>query len=183
MPKSEVIRIKLQLERQYAFSDELNGKLKKQQAELGFNVGRRAQFYARLWRLYFSAKPPKKPTCYRLLIGRRSICVYWTLEQLLQAQARALAADSKSDITVGVGARYNNEFDDVGLIVQASMPLQFTDPNVGRIKQSRLLHQSILAQQKTGSAATKITGFIASAQFANSPKLSAKDKPATDAAI
>ena len=148
VPKSEVIRIKLQLERQYAFSDELNGKLKKQQAELASMWAGELNFKRVSGDFTFPLSLPEKANVLSAVNRAPEYLRLLDSEQLLQAQARALAADSKSDITVGVGARYNNEFDDVGLIVQASMPLQFTDPNVGRIKQSRLLHQSNLAQQK-----------------------------------
>lgn len=148
VPKSEVIRIQLQLERQYAFSDELKGKLKKQQAELASMWAGELNFQRVSGHFSFPLNLPDKAKALSAVNQAPEYLRLLDSEQLLQAQARALSADSTSDITIGVGARYNNDFDDAGFIVQASMPLQINDPNVGRIKQSRLLHQSNLAQQK-----------------------------------
>ena len=125
----------------------MNGKLKKKQAELASMWAGELNFTRVSGDFTFPLSLPEKANVLSAVNRAPEYLRLLDSEQLLQAQARALAADSKSDITVGVGARYNNEFDDVGLIVQASMPLQFA-ALTSVIKQSRLLHQSILAQQK-----------------------------------
>jgi cobalt-zinc-cadmium efflux system outer membrane protein len=148
VPKSEVIRIQLELERQYAFANELKGKIKQQQAELASMWAGDIDFDLVSGHFAFPLALPAKSDVLTAVNQAPEYLRLLDSEQLLQAQANALKADSVADVTVGIGARYNNQLNDAGFIVQASMPLQLSNPNVGRIKQRRILHQSNLAQQK-----------------------------------
>ncbi len=76
-------------------------------------------------------------------------------EMLLQ-QALVRLADGKTlienslgraDLSVGVGVKYVSASDDVGLTFQASMPLNFSNPNRGRI-QAAAVGQRKSAQQR-----------------------------------
>lgn len=148
VPKSEVVRIQLELERQYAFADELKGKLKQQQAELVSMWAGDIDFDLVSGRFAFPLALPEENDVLAAVNQAPEYLRLLDSEQLLQAQANALKADSVADVTVGIGARYNNQLNDAGFIVQASMPLQLSNPNLGRIEQRRILHQSNLAQQK-----------------------------------
>ncbi|MDX1526270.1 MAG: TolC family protein [Pseudidiomarina maritima] len=148
VPKSEVIRIQLELERQYAFSDELKGKLKQQKVELASMWAGDIDFDLVSGRFAFPLALPARGEVLTAVNRAPEYLRLLDSEQLLQAQANALKADSVADVTVGIGARYDNQLNDAGFTVQASMPLQLSNPNVGRIKQRRILYQSNLAQQK-----------------------------------
>lgn len=69
-------------------------------------------------------------------------------ERLLEARARAFETGSNADLTLGLGVRYNNEFDDTGLVLQASMPLQLENPNAGHIQANQAERDMVLEQQR-----------------------------------
>ncbi|EKE82892.1 TolC family protein [Idiomarina xiamenensis] len=59
-------------------------------------------------------------------------------ERLLAAQLASLQADASADLTIGVGVRYNNDVDASDVIVRASMPWQWQNPNAGRLTEQRI---------------------------------------------
>lgn len=145
---SEVTRIQLQRERQLANRKELDGELAQARAKLSAMWAEEPDFDQVLGSFHFPLNLPKQSDALNAVNKAPEYLRLLDSERLLQAQAKALEADSTADLTLGFGVRYNNQFDDTGLIVQASMPLQLHDPNLGRIKQRRILHQSNLQQQK-----------------------------------
>lgn len=148
VPTSEVTRIRLQLEKQQANTDEIAGQLKQARAKLSAMWGQASDFSEVSGAFHFPVTLPAESNVLTAVNEAPEVLRLLESERLLTAQTKALESDSTADVTLGVGARYNNQFDDVGLVVQASMPLQWSDPNIGRIQQSRLLHQSNLEQQK-----------------------------------
>ncbi|ALS99425.1 TolC family protein [Lacimicrobium alkaliphilum] len=68
-------------------------------------------------------------------------------EQLLAAKAQALSSAATADLTLGMGVRYNNEFEDAGLILKASMPLQLSDPNAGLMQSNRAERDMLVGLQ------------------------------------
>lgn len=148
VPTSEVTRIRLQLEKQQANTDEIAGQLKQARAKLSAMWAQAADFREVSGTFHFPVDVPAESKVLAAVNDAPEVLRLLESERLLTAQTKALESDSTADVTLGVGARYNNQFDDVGLVVQASMPLQWSDPNIGRIQQSRLLHKSNLEQQK-----------------------------------
>jgi len=145
---SEVTRIQLQRERQLTDRDELKGKLAQAQAKLSAMWAEEPDFQQVSGHFRFPLSLPERSEALRAVNKAPEYLRLLDSERLLQAQAKALKADSSSDLSLGLGLRYNNQSDDTGFVVEASMPLQLQDPNIGRIKQSRVLHQSNLQQQK-----------------------------------
>ncbi|WP_417438110.1 TolC family protein [Idiomarina sp.] len=148
VPNSEVTRIRLQRESQRADIEELKGQLAKAQAKLSAMWAEQPNFNQVSGTFYFPLKLPKQSDVLNAVNKAPEYLRLLDSERLLQAQAKALEADSTSDLSLGFGLRYNNQSDDTGFVVEASMPLQLQDPNIGRIQQRRVLHQSNLQQQK-----------------------------------
>jgi len=69
-------------------------------------------------------------------------------ERLLAAKVKAVRADASADLNVGVGVRYNNQLNDAGLVLQASMPLQLSNPNQGTIEANQAERALIFEQQR-----------------------------------
>ncbi|MDV6315316.1 TolC family protein [Idiomarina sp. HP20-50] len=148
VPKSEVTRIKLQLERQKASSAELMGKLAQARARLSAMWAGGTQFKSVSGDFHFPLQLPSQAQALNAVNRAPEYLRLLDSERLLQAKVKALEADSTSDLTLGVGVRYNNQFNETGFIVEASMPLQLQNPNMGFIKERRIRHQSNLLQQK-----------------------------------
>ena len=148
VPKSEVTRIQLQRESQGADIEELKGQLAKAQAKLSAMWAEQPNFNQVSGTFYFPLNLPEQADVLNAVNKAPEYLRLLDSERLLQAQAKALETDSNSDLSLGFGVRYNNQSDDTGFVVEASMPLQLQDPNIGRIQQRRVLHQSNLQQQK-----------------------------------
>ncbi|MDN4501811.1 TolC family protein [Alteromonadaceae bacterium BrNp21-10] len=145
---SEVTRIRLQQARFQADTNELQGKLQEAYANLSNMWLAEPDFdgvnglFQNLAKLPTAAAVDsainQAPEFLRLLDSERS----------LDAKARALATASNADITVGLGLRYNNEFDDAGLVAKVSMPLLLSDPNQGHAQSMQAERDLLIDQQR-----------------------------------
>ncbi len=148
VPPSEVTRIALQHERQQAQQVQFDGERQRLKAELAAMWAAQPTFERVAGEF---TVPLALPTQADVLQAVNRAPEYLRLldsEQLLQAQVNALQADSSADLKVQAGIRYNNQFDDTGFVVSVGMPFQLSDPNLGRLKQQRILQQSNLQQQQ-----------------------------------
>ncbi|GGD65670.1 TolC family protein [Lacimicrobium alkaliphilum] len=145
---SELIRIRLQQRKTEADIEEITGKLDEARTQLSGMWAAEADFssvqgaFADQLNLPSSAKlntaVNQAPEFLRLADS----------ERLLAAKAQALSSAATADVTLGVGVRYNNEFDDAGLVLKASMPILRSNPNAGLMQSNRAEHDMLLALQQ-----------------------------------
>ena len=72
-----------------------------------------------------------------------------------QGQLKLEQSRSKADLALGGGVKYLNDQDSFGLTFTASMPLNFSNPNAGRIESASSQYQ--LSQQQAESAAKMLS--------------------------
>jgi cobalt-zinc-cadmium efflux system outer membrane protein len=72
-----------------------------------------------------------------------------------QGQLKLEQSRSKADLALGGGVKYLNDQDSFGLTFTASMPINFSNPNAGRIESASSQYQ--LSQQQAESAAKMLS--------------------------
>lgn len=148
VPPSEIIRVELQQKNTETNLGEISGQLDEARTRLSGMWASPPDFaavhgtFASTLILPSSAKTDvavnQAPEFLRILDS----------ERLLAAKAQALSSAATADLTLGVGVRYNNEFDDTGLVLRASMPLQLSNPNAGAIQSNHTERNMLVALQR-----------------------------------
>jgi outer membrane protein, heavy metal efflux system len=148
VPSSEVTRVALQQKNTEAEFDEISGQLNEARARLSGMWASLPEFtmvrgsFASDVALPSAAKTDvavnQAPEFLRILDS----------EKLLVAKAQALSSAAAADVTLGVGVRYNKEFNDAGLVLRASMPLQLSNPNAGALRSNRAERDMLVALQR-----------------------------------
>lgn len=148
VPPSEVTRIRLQQRQILARSEEIIGKIAEAKANLSAMWAEDPDFSRVIGQFN---EPPELPSIGNIEKAVNQAPDFLRLvdsERLLAAKVEALKADSTADLRLGLGVRYNNQFNESGLVLQASMPFQFTNPNQGTIQASQAEIDLILDQQR-----------------------------------
>jgi len=80
-----------------------------------------------------------------------------SVERVLIAKRRMEESKAKADITLGVGVKSDEGFDDGALMVNFSMPLQFSNPNQGNILAAKVQEDKAHEQQRFVREQLKLT--------------------------
>ncbi|ACJ29821.1 Outer membrane efflux protein [Shewanella piezotolerans WP3] len=80
-----------------------------------------------------------------------------SVERLLIAKRRMEESKATSDITLGVGVKSYDGFDDGALMLNFSMPLQFSNPNEGNILAAKAEEDKAHEQQRFAREQLKLT--------------------------
>nr|WP_283102839.1 TolC family protein [Shewanella abyssi] len=80
-----------------------------------------------------------------------------SVERMLIAKRRMEESKARADITVGVGLKSYDGFDDGALMVNFSMPLQFSNPNQGNILAAKAEEDKANEQQRLARDQLRLT--------------------------
>ncbi|PTB83200.1 TolC family protein [Pseudidiomarina aestuarii] len=147
-PSSELTRIRLQQSQLIADYDEIRGHLTEAITKLSAMWATEPDFVEVQGKLPQRIQLPTKAKVDTAVNEAPEYLRLLDSERLLAAKASAIESASTADLTLGFGVRYNNEFDESGLVFQASMPLQLTNPNLGVIQSNKAERELILMQQR-----------------------------------
>ncbi|QQX82571.1 TolC family protein [Shewanella sp. KX20019] len=93
-----------------------------------------------------------------------------SVERLMVAKRRMEESKGRADITVGVGVKSYDGFDDGALMVNFAMPLQFSNPNEGNILAAKANEDKANEQQRLARAQLKLTLLEVHQSMMNSAK-------------
>ncbi|MFS6537203.1 TolC family protein [Idiomarina loihiensis] len=148
VPKSEATRVLLQQRQVAVQSEEIVGKLKEARSSLSAMWAAEPSFTGVIGDFYQSFDIPSQADIEQAVNQAPEFLRLLDSERLLAAKVKAVKADASADLNVGVGVRYNNQLNDAGLVLQASMPLQLSNPNQGTIEANQAERALIFEQQR-----------------------------------
>lgn len=148
VPPSEVTRIRLQQRQTVANSEEITGKIAEAKSNLSAMWAAEPHFSRVVGEFDDSIHLPSTADVESAVNQAPEFLRLVDSERLLAAKANALEAASVADLTLGVGVRYNNQFNESSLVLQASMPLQLTNPNQGLVRSNQAERDLLLDQQR-----------------------------------
>lgn len=148
VPPSEATKVLLQQRHTIARSDEIAGKLQEAKANLSSMWAASPSFIGVVGDFHQVFDIPSQAEVEQAVNQAPEFLRLLDSEQLLAARAEAVKADASADLNVGLGIRYNNQINDSGLVLQASMPLQLNNPNQGIIDANQSERALNLDQQK-----------------------------------
>ncbi len=148
VPPSDVTRVRLQQHHALAKSEEIAGKITEAKSNLSAMWAAEPQFDNVIGNFNEQLQLPSRADLERAVNQAPEFLRLLDSERLLIARAKATETAAVSDITVGLGIRYNNQLNDAGLVLQASMPFQLTNPNQGLIQSNQAERDMVLNQQR-----------------------------------
>lgn len=148
VPPSEETRIELQQRQILAEHEEIKGKIAAAKFRLSAMWAGSLEFSEVIGTFAGAPQIPSQADVDDAVNQAPELLRLLDSERLLEARARAFEAGSSADLTLDLGVRYNNEFDDTGLVIQASMPLQLENPNAGNIQSNQAERDMVLEQQR-----------------------------------
>ncbi|MDN7125499.1 TolC family protein [Pseudidiomarina terrestris] len=148
VPPSEVTRIRLQQQQVIAKTEEITGQIQVAKSNLSAMWASAPDFTQVTGKFSSSLRLPTDVEVEEAVNQAPEFLRLVDSEHLLAARVSTLKAEAIADVTLGVGVRYDNQLNDSGLVVQASMPLQLTNPNLGFIQAKQAERDLILDQQR-----------------------------------
>lgn len=148
VPPSEVTRIRLQQRQILANSEELAGKVTEAKSNLSAMWAADPHFTEVAGEFNEQLRLPSKVDVEKAVNQAPEFLRLVDSERLLTAKAKALETSATADLTLGLGVRYNNQFNESGLVLQASMPLQLTNPAQGSMQSNQAERELLLDQQR-----------------------------------
>ncbi|MEL7799329.1 MULTISPECIES: TolC family protein [Idiomarina] len=148
IPSSEATRIRLEVRRAQTKEQDLEGRINEAKVRLAAMWASTSNFSAVQGEMNDSLPLPSQAQVEQAANQAPEFLRLIDEERLVNARSQATIADATADLTFGVGARYNNEFDDTSLVFKLSMPLQLNNPNQGRIEAHSAEREMLLDQQR-----------------------------------
>lgn len=148
VPQSEATKVSLQQRQVIVRSEEVAGKLEEARANLSAMWAAQPSFTDVIGTFDQSFDIPSQAEVDQAVNQAPEFLRLLDSERLLAAQVEAVKADASADLNVGVGVRYNNQLNDAGLVLQASMPLQLSNPNQGTLEATQAERALIFEQQR-----------------------------------
>lgn len=129
--------------------------IKKQ--ELAMMWSEQAKFEVVEGRLSLNTPLPKTEKVLNAIESSPEFMQLLNVEQILKAKTRAEIAKGEVDISVGLGVRRYEEFDDSAFMLTFSMPLALTNSNQGNILAAKQRENKLLQQQKLARSQIRLT--------------------------
>lgn len=148
VPRSEVTTVLLQQSQVVVRAEEINGNFNEALAYLSAMWASVPDFSSVVGDFNQSLNIPSQAEVEQAVNQAPEFLRLLDSERLLDARAEALRTDASADINVGVGVRYNNQLNDSSFIVQASIPLQLSNPNQGIIEANQSEREMNFEQQR-----------------------------------
>ena len=148
VPQSEATRVLLQQRQAIVHSEEITGKLEEARANLSAMWAAQPSFTAVVGNFNQPFDIPSQADVEQAVNQAPELLRLMDSERLLAAKVEAVKAGASADLNVGLGVRYNNQLNDAGLVIQASMPFQLANPNQGTLKATQAEHALIFEQQR-----------------------------------
>lgn len=148
VPPSEATKVSLQQRQVSVQSEEIVGKLDQARANLSAMWAAQPNFTGVVGNFDQSFDIPSQAEVEQAVNQAPEFLRLLDSERLLAAKVDAVKADASADLNVGVGIRYNNQLNDAGLVIQASMPLQLSNPNQGTLEAAQTERALIFEQQR-----------------------------------
>lgn len=148
VPPSEATKVSLQQRQVSIQSEEIIGKLDQARANLSAMWAAQPNFTGVVGNFDQSFDIPSQAEVEQAVNQAPEFLRLLDSERLLAAKVDAVKADASADLNVGVGVRYNNQLNDTGLVLQASMPLQLSNPNQGTLEATKAERTLVFEQQR-----------------------------------
>lgn len=148
VPPSEVTRVLLQQRQVVARSQELTGQLKEASAHLSAMWAGEPEFTGVIGKFQAAIEIPSQTDVERAVNQAPEFLRLLDSERLLSAKAESIKASASADLSLGLGVRFNNQSNDTSLVLQASMPLQLSNPSQGSIQANKTERELNIEQQR-----------------------------------
>jgi cobalt-zinc-cadmium efflux system outer membrane protein len=147
-PAGELLRVQLQQRRLQAELAEVAGKLEQARHQLSAMWAAPANF-ERVTGAFVELVLPSLARLDAAANAAPELLRLLDSERVLAARFNLLQASATADITVGAGLRYNAGSDDAGIVLQASIPWQRENPQVGNLAANKAQRKLVQQQQRS----------------------------------
>lgn len=155
--QADVSKMTLRLSRANAFKHQLMGDTQLAKHRLASMWSSEAQFGQVAGKLNTASSLPSAASVLNAIETAPQYLQLLSVERVMYAKRRMEEAKAHYDITVGVGVRSYDGFDDGALMVNFSMPLQLSNPNQGNILAAKAKQDKAFEQQRIARSQLKLT--------------------------
>ncbi|QFU22781.1 TolC family protein [Shewanella eurypsychrophilus] len=154
---ADVSKMALRLARANAFKHQLIGDTQLAKHRLASMWSSEAQFGKVKGELNTLSQLPTAASVLNAIETAPQYLQLLSIERVMYANRRMEEAKAQSDITLGVGIRSYDGFDDGALMFNFSMPISLSNPNQGNILAAKAKQDMAFEQQKIARSQLKLT--------------------------
>jgi len=148
VPPSEVTRVQFQHRQAEVRGEELQGQLIAAISSLSAMWASKPNFEKVVGEFNNDFHIPSEVAVENAINEAPELLRLLESERLITAKIGSVNAAATADLNLELGVRYNNQVDDAGLVLQASMPLQLTNPKQGTLKANNVEREMVYEQQR-----------------------------------
>ncbi|RUO63646.1 TolC family protein [Pseudidiomarina insulisalsae] len=147
-PAGEMLRVRLQQQRIAAEMSNAEGRLAEARIHLSAMWAAMPDFNTLLGNFAEQPAVPGLAALDQAVNEAPELLRLFDSERVLAAKLNALEAAATADLTLGGGIRYSAAADDLGFVLQASIPWQLSNPQAGHLAANKAERDSLHLQQR-----------------------------------
>ncbi len=155
--QADVTKMALRLSRTMAVKDQLDGETRLARLRLAAMWSSEPHFTAALGNLELSSTLPTAASVLNAVETAPQYLQLLSVERLMYAKRRMEESKAQYDVTLGMGVRSYDGFDDSALMFNFSMPIPLSNPNQGNILAAKASEDRAMEQQKLARGQLKLS--------------------------